>query len=181
MSKGFSRIALSVLLAALAPAVALAGHQTCGGKVVGNSVRTCPDGSLPMYQADTITPVAPASEQPRQKTERRATKQDAGALMGVWHTGVSGGVWQTPSAVPGYNTLHVSPGVRAGDLTIDPSGRYVWNSYGGKTGRWEPGDSEYPIVLIDTAEHRRWKVGPDQRHPGRIFIWDGVYTYVGSR
>ena len=166
------------LAATLSVGTAEAGHQTCGSQIVPESLRRCPDGSPPMFHADTVNPAPPAAKTPQQQ---QGPVAEAASLFGVWHTGVSGGVWQTPSAVPGWDTLHVAPGVRAGDLTITPNGRFVWNAYGGKAGRWVPGDAEYPIVLVDDAEHRRWKVGPDRRHPGKIFIWDGTFTYVGSR
>jgi hypothetical protein len=71
--------------------------------------------------------------------------------------------------------------VKVGDLTIDSGGYWAWNSWGGKTGRWEQGDADYPIVLIDTAEGRRWKVGPDRRHSGQIYVFDGFYSYSGKR
>ncbi|HTH15207.1 MAG TPA: hypothetical protein VL974_01030 [Magnetospirillum sp.] len=162
---------------AIASVPAWAGTQTCNGRVVPPDARKCPDGSIPMYHADIITPNQPA----RPQNQPQQPAAGAQSLFGVWHTAVPGGVWQTPSAVPGWDTLHIAPGVRSGDLTIAPNGRYVWNSYGGKSGRWEMGDGEYPIVLIDQVEHKRWRVGPDRRSNGRIYIWDGFVSYVGTR
>lgn len=174
------KLGLAVTVAVLTWSVAaVAGYQTCGGTPVPSSTRTCPDGAIPMYHAGQVQAQNPGV-QPRSPSapSNPAAIED---LLGVWHTAVPGGAWQSPSSVPGYNLLHVSPGVRSGDLTIDPSGKFVWNSYGGKVGRWEPGDADYPIVLVDTTEHRRWRVGPDRRHPGKIFIWDGTFTYTGNR
>lgn len=79
--------------------------------------------------------------------------------------------------------MEIFPGAAAGDLLIRPDGSYAWASYGGKVGRWVAGDSDYPLVLIDTVERKRWKVGLDERGGGRrIYIWDGdAITYNGSR
>ena len=174
----------AALVAALtiACAPAWAGSQTCNGHPVPNEMRKCPDGSIPMYHADIIQPHPPAGQPSRPSAQQpQQHPADPRSLLGVWHTAVPGGVWQTPSAVPGYDMLHVAPGVRSGDLTISPNGRYVWNSYGGKTGQWVAGDAKYPVVLIDTVERKRWRVGPDRRSPGRIYIWDGFISYVGTR
>lgn len=105
-------------------------------------------------------------------------------LFGAWSTNVAGAVWTSPSDVPGWSTLHVSPGALAGLLVIYPDGRYIWNSYGGKRGKWRAtGDSGYPIQLIDNVEHRLWNVGLDDRHPGHIYINEshGYYYYTGRR
>ena len=104
-------------------------------------------------------------------------------LFGVWHTRIPGAVWESPSNVSGYNQLHVSSGARAGDLVINKNGTYKWNTYGGKSGRWEKGDSEYPLVLVDNAEHKKWKVGFDSKHTGGrdIIIWDGYVWYDGKK
>jgi hypothetical protein len=104
-------------------------------------------------------------------------------LFGVWRTRIPGGVWQTPSGIAGYDNLHVSAGAKSGDLIIRKDGTYKWNSYGGKEGRWEKGNSDYPIVLIDNVEHKKWKVGIDPKHTGGrdIVIWDGNYWYDGKK
>ena len=117
------------------PAGAMAGYQTCGARVVASSVTRCPDGGLPMFHAGAVTPDRSAQAGSAQAGSARASD-----LFGVWHTAVGGGVWTSPSAVPGYQQLHVSPGLRSGDLTIDSGGRWVWNSWGGKTGTWRAGE-----------------------------------------
>ncbi len=104
-------------------------------------------------------------------------------LFGVWHTRIPGAVWQSPSEVSGYDKLHVSAGALAGDLIINKNGTYKWNTYGGKSGRWEKGDSDYPLVLVDNSEHKKWRVGFDNKHTGGrdIIIWDGYVWYDGKK
>ncbi|MCL5030213.1 MAG: hypothetical protein M1480_14475 [Bacteroidetes bacterium] len=104
-------------------------------------------------------------------------------LFGVWHTKIPGAVWQSPSEVSGYDKLHVSAGARSGDLVINKNGTYKWNSYGGKSGKWEKGGPDYPLVLIDKVEHKKWKVGFDNKHTGGrdIIIWDGYVWYDGKK
>ncbi|MNY04263.1 hypothetical protein D3C86_1369300 [compost metagenome] len=120
---------------------------------------------------------------PTQAQQGTPEQVDLSYYFRVWHTRVPGAVWQSPSDVPGYETLHIAPGVQAGDLTISPNGRYVWNSYGGKVGQWVRGDANYPIVLIDTVENKKWKVGYDPKHTGGrdIVIWDGYIWYDGKK
>lgn len=110
-------------------------------------------------------------------------KADPSSLYGVWRTNIPGAVWTSPGT---YNDwLHVSTGVAVGDLIIRPDGTYIWNSYGGKSGNWTQthGDSDYPIVLIDTVENKQWKVGVDPKHIGGrdIMIWDGNSIYYDGR
>lgn len=155
------------------PLSASAGHQECGRKKVAATVRSCPDGSIPAYVADEIQPdppaqpvapvrPAPASPAPQPSGPTASERAPAGAsattldfFFGVWRTRIPGAVWTSPSGYDGYDWLHVAAGVSVGDLIIRPDGTYVWNSYGGKSGRWERGDSaEWPIVLIDTVENR---------------------------
>jgi hypothetical protein len=104
-------------------------------------------------------------------------------LIGVWHTKIPGAVWQSPSGRDGYNNLHVSGGAASGDLVIYKNGTYIWNSYGGKKGRWGEGDSDYPIVLNDKVENKKWKVCFDAKHSGGrdIIIWDGNIWYDGKK
>lgn len=152
---------------------AWAGYQTCGDRVVSDSLRRCDDGSIPFYHSGSPPggPPAPA---------RAGVAAGKDALFGRWRTNVPGAVWQSPSS-GGRDQLHVSPGAVAGDLVIYPDGRYVWNAYGGKSGRWRDGDADYPIVLIDEGERKAWKVGLDDRHPGQIYVWDGYVYYAGKR
>lgn len=112
-----------------------------------------------------------------------ATDATSNSLLGAWKTVVPGGVWTSPSSIPGWETLHVSPGAIAGILVIYPNGTYVWNAYGGKKGNWKAQSrSDYPIVLEDKTENRMWNVGLDKRHPGKIWIWDGkAFNYQGTR
>ena len=104
-------------------------------------------------------------------------------LIGTWHTKIPGAVWETPNGRDGYNTLHVSAGLKAGDLVIKKDGTYKWNAYGGKSGKWVKGDSEYPLVLIDNKEKKNWKVGYDSKHTGGrdIIIWDGNYYWYDGK
>ena len=110
-------------------------------------------------------------------------KPTPASLFRVWHTSVPGGVWTSPSHVTGYDQLNIAPGVKSGDLTISSNGYYTWNSYGGKVGRWVPGDKAYPIVLLDSVENKKWKVGFDPKHTGGrdIVIWDGFVYYDGRK
>jgi|GEM_PF-1926794 hypothetical protein len=180
-----------VCLSALLPALATAGHQVCNGQTVPGNLRRCPDGSMPMYIADMVRPVQPVQRNVTppggtsgRETRVPATPASVDALFGVWRTRIPGAVWTSPSGYAGYGWLHVSAGVSVGDLIIKPDGTYVWNSYGGKTGRWTRGNAEYPLVLIDTAENRRWGVALDPRHTGGrdIMVWDGkFYSYDGRR
>lgn len=190
----------SIAALVLLPLAAQAGRQMCGNQEVPASARSCPDGSSPMFIADEIKvppqpgrePVQAPARKPRARwNEETNTVQPAAApgarlayYFGVWRTSIPGAVWTSPSGYRGLDWLHVSTGVSAGDLIIRPNGTYVWNSYGGKAGRWVDGDdAAYPIVLIDTEENRRWKVGADLRHTGGrdIMVWDGNSIYYDGR
>lgn len=194
-----TRIRFGIAAFLLLPLVAVAGHQVCGSQPVAQNVRTCPDGGIPMFVADEIKPY-PAPQPARDwqhQAERRDWRErdraapaspDTGAgdlnyYFRVWRTRIPGAVWTSPSGYRGHDWLHVSAGVAVGDLIIRPDGTYVWNSYGGKKGQWVRGDAEYPIVLIDTAEHRQWKVSVDPRHAGGrdIIVWDGNSFYYDGR
>lgn len=173
----------------LFPLSAAAGHQVCGNQEVPASVRKCPDGGIPRYVADEVKPyVSPqsaheAGRPPKQNDLPAANSSDLNYYFGVWRTRVPGAVWTSPSGYQGQDWLHVSAGVAAGDLIIRPDGTYVWKSYGGKAGRWVRGDAGYPVVLIDTVENRRWKVGADPKHTGGrdIIVWDGNAIYYDGR
>ncbi len=199
------------LLLLLPPALAVAGRALCGNQEVPRTTRRCPDGGLPVFVADEIKPytstgvkpyssdqVKPYQSQPvqngsagRHDDRQPASKTapgDAGSAelnsyFGVWRTRIPGAVWTSPSGYQGYDWLHVSAGVSVGDLIIRPDGTYIWNSYGGKKGKWVRGDESYPIVLIDATENRKWKVAVDPRHTGGrdIVIWDGNYYYYDGR
>jgi hypothetical protein len=168
-----------------------AAGQMCGKQRVADNVRTCPNGDIPMFVADEVrpyTPPQPAIERSDQRQNRAAeAAANAGNLdyyFGVWRTRIPGAVWTSPSGYQGYDWLHVSAGVSAGDLIIKPNGTYVWASYGGKSGRWtRSGDAGYPIVLIDTVENRQWRVGIDPKHTGGrdIIVWDGGSFYYDGR
>lgn len=138
-------------------------------------------------QAQPVQPRPPAPQVRGAKAPTPAQPAAAArpsALFGRWRTRIPGGVWQSPSPVPGYDVLNVSTGARAGDLIIRPDGTYVWQSYGGKSGRWEPGDAEHPVVLVDTSEGKRWRVRLDpKRENGReLIIWGGgSFNYEGRR
>jgi len=172
----FRYLACCFPLLLAAPGLAQAGQQTCNGAVVSSDLRRCSDGSIPVY-----TSGAAASPSPRPAPAPAAGPE---YFFGVWRTSIPGAVWESPSGYPGRSWLHVAAGVAVGDLIIRPDGSYLWNSYGGKSGRWERGDADYPLVLIDTVERRRWKVGADPRHTGGrdIILWDdNAYHYDGRR
>jgi len=178
---------------------ALAG-QMCGNQRVADNVRSCPNGDIPMFVADEVKPLTPPQPAvaPQPAPEYRGKNQqrnanfsqvatDAGKpdyFFGVWRTRIPGAVWTSPSGYQGYDWLHVRTGASAGDLIIKPDGTYVWNSYGGKSGRWVRGDAEFPVVLIDTVENRQWRVGADPKRIGGrdIVVWDGnSFSYDGRR
>lgn len=183
------KLGLCVSSIFLLPLSAVAGQQVCGNLVVPASARSCPDGSIPMYVADEIKPYVPPqsvqtpSRAPKHNDLPISGSSDLNYYLGVWRTRIPGAVWTSPSGYRDHDWLHVSTGVSAGDLIIRPNGTYVWNSYGGKAGRWVHGDSEYPIVLIDTVENRHWKVGADPKHTGGrdIMVWDGNSIYYDGR
>jgi hypothetical protein len=167
---------------------ASAGSYRClgGARLLPNG--RCSDGSIAIYEAAPMTPERPTGRRlpPAPGPDRRVAPPTAtlASLYGAWSTSVGGAVWSSPSAIPGWSTLHVSPGALAGLLVIYPDGRYVWNAYGGKRGTWRnSGDPEYPILLEDRAERRTWKVGPNLRQPGRIYIVEGngYFHYEGRR
>jgi hypothetical protein len=186
---------LGVMIFLSIPLAAMAGRQLCGKTEVPANLRTCPDGSSPMFVADEIKPYAPPQPMVRPKqpsrpmpaTPEERPQSNAAANLnyyfGVWRTNIPGAVWTSPSGYQGREWLHVSAGAAAGDLIIKPDGTYVWASYGGKRGRWIAGDAEYPIVLIDTSENRKWRVGADAKHTGGrdIMIWDGNSFYYNGR
>lgn len=140
------------------------------------------------FHADEVKPYQPAEVKTaapaREATARSPRQATAGTteLLGAWQSSVSGAVWTSPSSFPGFESLHISPGALAGLLVIYPDGSYVWNSYGGKKGRWMRSDrSDYPLVLEDTVENKRWLVGLDQRTQ-RLTIWDGnAISYTAKR
>ncbi|TRW95586.1 hypothetical protein [Candidatus Methylobacter oryzae] len=111
----------------------------------------------------------------------KVANADPSALYGVWRTSIPGAVWTSPGTYTDW--LHVSTGIAVGDLIIRPDGTYIWNSYGGKSGNWVRGDSDYPVVLIDTVENKQWKVSTDSKHTGGrdIVIWDGRFLYYDGR
>lgn len=177
------RLVAAILFLSL-PLAATAGRQMCGKTEVPAGARSCPDGSIPMFVADEVKPSSPpAAAQPAARPPAGHPPLDY--YFGVWRTNVPGAVWTSPSGYRGYEWLHVRAGAAAGDLIIRPDGTYVWASYGGKSGRWVRGDApEWPIVLIDTAENRRWVVGVDPRRIGgrEIVVWDGnSFHYDGRR
>jgi hypothetical protein len=129
------------------------------------------------YHAQELQPVR-AEREPQRSPDRGTSDGQVSQLLGAWQSSVPGAVWTSPSAVPGWETLHVSAGALAGLLVIYPNGTYIWNSYGGKKGRWtRSNDPGYPIVLDDQSEHRQWKVGLDDRHADSIYIYDGNAIY----
>jgi hypothetical protein len=140
------------------------------------------------YRADEVKPYQPAEVKPaapaREASGRSARQASPGAteLLGAWQSSVSGAVWTSPSSFPGFESLHISPGALAGLLVIYTDGSYIWNSYGGKKGRWTRSDrSDYPLVLEDTVENKRWLIGLDQRTQ-RLTIWDGnAISYTAKR
>ena len=133
--------------------------------------------------AETAKPRNGATPRTAEKSKSSPSANDLESLMGVWRTRVPGAVWQTPSGQTGYDNLHVSAGAASGDLIIRKDGSYTWDSYGGKKGKWEKGDADYPIVLLDHSEKKTWRVGFDPKHTGgrEIVIWDGYVWYDGKR
>ena len=146
-----------------------------------HSIDTYKAKTIEVYKAKTVE--AYKSQNQLKEQASAPAKEDVSALFGAWQTVVPGGVWTSPSAIPGWETLHVGTGALAGLLVIYADGTYVWNAYGGKKGRWiTPGRSGYPIALEDKVERRMWNVGLDKRHPGKIWIWDGkAFNYQGTR
>ncbi len=181
----------------LLPTLASGGQQYCGQTPVADDLSRCPDGSIPIFKATEIKVDKPAprkvikSDPPPVVDEHKTPpkppapqKVDTDYFMGVWRTNVAGAVWESPSGYDGYNWLKVSAGLAVGDLIIKPNGTYVWNSYGGKTGNWIKGDSDYPVILLDTVENRQWQLSIDPHHTGGrdITAWDGnAYYYDGRR
>ena len=109
---------------------------------------------------------------------------DVSALLGAWSTRVPGGVWQSPSAIPGWDRLNIGIGALAGLLVIYADGSYIWNAYGGKKATWKATDDlAYPILLDDPAEHRTWQVGPNNHKPDAIYIREGrgMFWYEGHK
>lgn len=176
-------ILVAAALAMTAGGASAGGYRCLGGAHVLPDGR-CSDGSMAIYEATPMTPERPTGRTPPGRGQPAQRPASLSSLYGAWSTSVSGAVWQSPSAIPGWSTLHVSPGALAGLLVIYPDGRYVWNAYGGKRGVWRrSGDPEYPILLDDRAERRTWKVGPNVRQPGRIYIVEGngYFYYEGRR
>jgi hypothetical protein len=165
------RLHLALVGASLAilPAELSAASYYCGNQPT--TARTCPDGSIPIFRADELQ-AAPKPARP-----------DAAGLIGRWRTNVPASVISRESTFDGRRWTEIFPGAAAGDLLIRADGTYAWASYGGKVGRWVRGNPDWPIVLIDTVENRRWQVAFDDRSDGRrIYVWDGnsIY-YQGSR
>lgn len=124
-------------------------------------------------------PFAAPSNDRQARPSPQPAAQNASQLFGVWQTNIPGAVYTVPSGVAGYDRLIVSSGAAAGLFRLNPDGTYVWNSYGGKRGKWErSNDPEYPVEIIDTVENRRWKVGFDARAQV-LRIWSGSFWYEG--
>jgi hypothetical protein len=140
---------------------------------------------IKQFKADDIKPWQPPARTTTQAEPTPDAKHAAEvrSLLGAWQSSVSGAVWTSPSDIPGWSKLNVSPGALAGLLVIYPDGTYIWNAYGGKRGRWTPTSrSGYSIALEDHVEHKTWFVGPQNIAPDRIYIWDGnAYHYTGRR
>jgi hypothetical protein len=134
------------------------------------------------YRAPEIQPAGGVRHEPQRRAGQLASDAQVQPLLGAWDSGVGGAVWTSPSSVPGWETLHVSPGALAGLFVLYPDGRYIWNSYGGKKGRWtRTDDPGYPIAFDDPVERKRWHVGADPHDPGRIFIYDGNSIYYTAK
>lgn len=159
----------------------------------GKEIDTYKSKNIDTYKSGTVKPGSAGTTHSTPKTtdtkesnknkSPEVSKNNIESLIGRWHTRIPGAVWQTPSGRDGYDNLHVSSGLKSGDLVIYSNGTYIWNSYGGKKGNWVKGDSEYPIVLIDKSENKKWRVGYDSKHTGGrdIIIWEGNYWYEGRR
>jgi hypothetical protein len=176
-------LASALPLAFLAPPLE-AGQQICGDRLVPETVRVCPDGALPVFAADEVKPTRSHDRigRDRERPDREASSIDY--FLGVWRTRVPGAAWSSPTGYAGYDWQHARTGLHAGDLIIKPDGTFVWNAHGGTSGRWEHGDREYPVVLVDTAENRRWRIAADPRHTGGrdIVVLDGdALSYDGRR
>jgi hypothetical protein len=166
---------------ALMAGAANAGTYRCEGGARVLPSGKCSDGSMAIYQATPISPDRPAEHG---YSHDRRDRGDISTFFGAWSTVVPGAVWQSPSNIPGWDTLHISPGAIDGLLVIYPNGRYVWNAYGGKRGSWRAsGNGDYPILLDDRAEHRIWKVGVNDRKANAIYIVEsnGYFYYEGRR
>ena len=165
------------------PLAALAGHNACDGREVAASVRACPDGSIPVYVAGEARASPRDAYRSRDSSPRLPPVADPRDLIGGWRTRVPGAVWASPSGFRGLDWLHSSAGAAAGDLIIRPDHTYVWAAWGGKKGSWEAGDHDYPVVLVDGTERKRWKVGLDPKHTGGrdIMVWDGNATWYDGR
>jgi hypothetical protein len=142
-----------------------AGQQICGSRLVPETVRVCPDGASPVFAADEVRPTRSHDRigRDRARPGRDATSIDY--FLGVWRTRVPGAAWRSPTGYAGYDWQHARSGLNAGDLIIKPDGTFVWNVHGGASGRWERGDRESPIVLVDRDE-RRWRIAADPRRTG---------------
>jgi len=156
---------------------ALAQSQSCGGEQVAEDVVRCPDGSIPAFSFGA----APAPEDAdaaglKQRAETNAAF--TGTAFGVWHTNRPGIAYQTTSDVPGYTALNILPGVRPGDLTIDPNGSFVWNTTRGMSGKWVAGDKLAPVVLLDVVDGKKWHI---QIFDDHIEIYDGKNGFAGRR
>lgn len=140
------------------------------GSYIGNG--HCSDGTIAVYRGANAARPAPPGQLP-----------SPSGLFGAWYTSLPGAVWTT-NEIPGWQTLHIAPGAAAGVFVLYQNGTWLWNSYGGKRGRWSAsGDSEYPILLDDRKEGRKWKVGFNTKEAGTIWIVesDGYFWYKGKR
>jgi hypothetical protein len=170
-------------LAFLAPPLE-AGQQICGDRLVPETVRVCPDGALPVFAADEVKPTRSHDRigRDRERPGREASSIDY--FLGVWRTRVPGAAWRSPTGYAGYDWQHAPSALNAGDLIIKPDGTFVWNAHGGSSGRWERGDRDAPIVLVD-MEKRRWRIAADPaRTGGRDIVVrgeEGGLSYDGRR
>lgn len=182
--KTFALVVACLAIDSTGPALAESGVSTDGyycpyGSYIGNG--RCSDGTIAVYRGPS--PQAQPSDN-ASRIPRKQVRVELQGLLGKWSTDVPGAVWTTPSVFPGWQTLNVAPGALSGLLVIYPDGRYVWNAYGGKRSTWvRSGDPEYPILLLDPAEGRKWKVGLNAKRSNSIYIVEsnGYFWYEGRR
>lgn len=167
-------LAAAAILALAGTSPALAAYQTCGRTIVDIFTVRCPDGGIPSYQ-----PGAPPTGIGAGAPGTQPSGNDAKlGLTGVWHTNRAGMSFDKPFDVPGAYQLDTTASTRAGDLTIAPNGKFVWNTYRGTAGTWVAGNGATPIILFDNVEHKRHELSIVD---GRLRISDGTTFYTGSR
>lgn len=179
-------VAICTLLA-LSLGAEAGSYRCAGGAKLSADQRRCSDGSIPMYEADLIQPVAPAStvreergganaQNGRHEQRQLQKSADPTFFFRGWALYVPGGAYQVPIGLTDYNRIVVAPGTGiVHKLDIRPNRTFRWDQ---ARGRWHP-DQNGNVVLEKAYEGKDWTVTRNDRDGG-IYVMDG-FTWFQAK